>query len=193
MATRFIEPDRRDLPPRTPRRATAKRRPRRPITILETSDYLRFRSHDSDLLLSRERIGDAVEVLIALLDLSRPDPDLEETNAEDSFELSPHARGFGQRGPGCPVSEPDCGVDDERHDPCPAGDDAGSAYGGPGDGFPGDPDDTEANGDEKDGNNAEDEVLGGGAQHGHGAGCPISDPAGGNVEDEPQGTYGVDC
>lgn len=94
-----------------------------------------------------EEIGDMVEALIAQMDILAGDTDLEETDAEDAFWLSPMALGFDAgRGPGCEISDPDnCLYDeDEEDDPsgqmdeddCNTGDGKlylhGTAYHGPG-------------------------------------------------------------
>lgn len=62
---------------------------------------------------ARAAIGMAVETLIALLDTLEGDPDAEETDAEDSFALSPAALGYASDGPGCPIADPDKGADDD--------------------------------------------------------------------------------
>jgi hypothetical protein len=82
-----------------------------------------------------------IETLIRRLDLEDGDPDLEETDAEDSFALSWYATA--RAGAGCSIAE------------------AG-----------------ESDGDETDGNDAEDEVLSISARHfaDRGSGCPIADP-----------------
>jgi len=54
---------------------------------------------------NRDQIGNAIEVLVALLDTCGGDPDLEDaTDAEDDFNLSPQASYA--RGPGCHVADP---------------------------------------------------------------------------------------
>jgi hypothetical protein len=88
------------------------------------------------LLLSRERIEDTIELLVALLDVTEPDTDLEEIGLEDSFMA--HGRDYG---PGCPAADIDFGIDDERHD-----DDDPAEDDDPGE----DNGDTELNGDEGD-------------------------------------------
>ena len=70
---------------------------------------------------SPSEIGDAIELLMDLLDCLGGDPDLEETDPpedddpkeqdDDSGqatedEVSYDDRGFGMRGPGCPISDP---------------------------------------------------------------------------------------
>lgn len=44
------------------------------------------------------------------------DPDLEETDIEDAFALSAAALEYGSDGPGCPIGDPDYGIDDVAHD-----------------------------------------------------------------------------
>jgi hypothetical protein len=56
------------------------------------------------LALTRERIGDAIELLVALLDIADREPDMEEPDLEDGFVLSPRA--LSMAGPGCSVSDP---------------------------------------------------------------------------------------
>lgn len=73
-------------------------------------------------------IGDMIDALIAFMDDLDGDPDLEETDAEDSFALS--VKGLSSAaGAGCPISDPGGGnIEDEPHDAeedcCLAGDDA---------------------------------------------------------------------
>ena len=90
---------------------------------------------------NREEISNAIEVLVGLLDAWDGDPDSEEDDLEDSFVLSRQAsesakgpgceisdaggetpyedqpgpfRALGVwNGPGCPISDPDKGVDDD--------------------------------------------------------------------------------
>ncbi|MBR0551745.1 hypothetical protein [Stakelama marina] len=59
----------------------------------------------------------AIEALIELRNALDGDPDLEETDAEDAHDLSPMARRYADRGAGCPISDPDCAVDDRPCDP----------------------------------------------------------------------------
>lgn len=101
---------------------------------------------------SAAEIAEAIEIMVDVLDLLGGDPDLEETDTEDSFALSPAAltstggagcpladpggtlttedepdmscAAGGDHGPGCPISDPDCAIDDgpcdtelEDHDP----------------------------------------------------------------------------
>lgn len=63
-------------------------------------------------MIDREAIGCAVEALIDLLDAIDGDPDLENaSDLEDDFGLTAFAAdGIG---PGCNISDPDFGVDDE--------------------------------------------------------------------------------
>ncbi len=56
-------------------------------------------------LHSPAEIASAIEVLIDLLDTLGGDPDLEETDAEDSFAISHIARG-NAAGAGCPIADP---------------------------------------------------------------------------------------
>lgn len=60
--------------------------------------------------IPRVMLADTIERLLAELDARDGDPDLEETDAEDSFVLSWYANG--ERGPGCRISDPDYAVDD---------------------------------------------------------------------------------
>lgn len=86
------------------------------------------------------------------------DPDLEETDCEDSFVLSSRATEW-VAAAGCAISDPGGGaVDDEGE---------------------GVDDDTEPNGDEADGNASEDDFM---VHPGSGPGCELSDP-GGSVND----------
>ena len=70
---------------------------------------------------NRDELGNAIEVLVELLDAWDGDPDVElngdETDhdrAEDCFTIgkNDHANG-----PGCHISDPDCAVDDRACDP----------------------------------------------------------------------------
>ena len=65
--------------------------------------------------LSRSDLAALCEQLIDRLDAIDGDSDLEEIDAEDSFLLSPQARGYAI-GAGCSVSDPDFGIDDVGHD-----------------------------------------------------------------------------
>lgn len=60
--------------------------------------------------LSRSSLASLCEQLIDRLDAIDGDCDFEETDAEDSFVLSPLARSA--RGAGCVISDPDAAVDD---------------------------------------------------------------------------------
>jgi hypothetical protein len=69
---------------------------------------------------NRDELGNAIEVLVALLDVWEGDPDAEITDAEDDF--AEHVQ-RPWRGPGCEISDPSeeddhCGgnVEDEPHD-----------------------------------------------------------------------------
>ncbi|MGF7172223.1 hypothetical protein FHS91_003928 [Sphingobium xanthum] len=64
------------------------------------------------LTQSRERLEALSEAVIAILDLMDGDPDAEADDSEDSFELSPTARAKADKGPGCPIADPD--YHDER-------------------------------------------------------------------------------
>jgi hypothetical protein len=80
----------------------------------------------------RDKLGSAIEVLIALLDAADPDPEAEDaTDLEDDFDLSPVALRSSDPGPGCTISDSDC---------CPAKDDQ---IIGSWDARPGDPEDAE--------------------------------------------------
>lgn len=73
-------------------------------------------------------IGETIEAMIEVLDRLAGDPDFEESDAEDSFALSPLARQFAANMPGCAVSDPGGGdIVDQPHDAeddvCEAGDD----------------------------------------------------------------------
>ena len=89
-------------------------------------------------LLPRNAVHDMIETLIRRLDLEDGDPDLEETDAEDSFALSWYATA--RAGAGCPIADPG-----------------------------------ELDGDETDGNSAEDEPAASHKRWGNGAGCVIAD------------------
>lgn len=112
----------------------------------------------------RPTLAGFIEVAIELLDIAEGDPDLEDaTSLEDAFE--DHNDRFGYAGPGCPVADIDKGIDDDRtENDDPAEED----------------DPRELNGDEFDSNNAEDELANAGDDGG--AGCPISDPGGSDLE-----------
>lgn len=62
---------------------------------------------------SRKDLEGFIEVAIGLMDVADGDPDLESHDLEDDFVLSAHALGFGGRGRGCEISDPDKGVDDD--------------------------------------------------------------------------------
>jgi len=67
----------------------------------------------------RDQLAGFIEVAIGLLDVANGDPDLEEDDdpgqsTED--EVSYGVQGFGARGPGCPISDPDRGADDQGGD-----------------------------------------------------------------------------
>ncbi|CDO38302.1 hypothetical protein [Novosphingobium sp. KN65.2] len=64
----------------------------------------------------RAEVEEIIERLIGMLDRLDGDPDLEETDLEDSFVLSPLALDFAG-GPGCAVADIDKAIDD---DPCDA-------------------------------------------------------------------------
>ena len=72
--------------------------------------------------LSRDELANLCEQLIDRLDALDPDPDYEETDAEDGFCLS--GRALAQTGPGCAVSDPN---EDADSDYCEASDDRGSS------------------------------------------------------------------
>jgi len=74
--------------------------------------------------LPRDALADLCQQLIDRMDAMDPDPDFEETDAEDGFYLSVRAQA--QTGPGCAVSDPN---EDSDSDYCEASDDRGS--GGP--------------------------------------------------------------
>lgn len=143
MATKPIDTGRKALPygkssrPGEPRRWQRKSgRPPvpTPITILERStpsrDDVVFKGINGLLVLDKARIGDAIEVLVALLDLADSGlSEAEVTGAEDDFM---EHRGWGvDGGPGCLVSDaPGGNVEDEGEDGdedcCPAKDDIGT-------------------------------------------------------------------
>lgn len=86
---------------------------------------------DLPALLGRKgaarELGDTIDALIAFMDDLDGDPDLEETDAEDSFAPSLRALAFAH-GAGCSISDAGGGdiVDqphDEEEDRCAAGDD----------------------------------------------------------------------
>lgn len=146
----------------------------------------------------REQISAAVEIMVALLDATDGDPDLENaTDLEDDFALSPIAAGFGADGPGCSIADTDAGAYVEWHTKP-----ANLRRNGQAEILPGhedDEDDDPAEEDDDSGDNAyEDEPAGYmPTRWGYGPGCPISDPGGGEHEggDEIYRTpprYGVD-
>lgn len=75
--------------------------------ILAAPGALAFLGEGGSLLISRERIADAIELLVALLDVADHDPEAETTGAEDDF-MDHREDG----GPGCRTADPDAGVDD---------------------------------------------------------------------------------
>ncbi|MBO9510601.1 hypothetical protein [Erythrobacter sp. A6_0] len=72
--------------------------------------------------LPRDALADLCQQLIDRMDAMDPDPDFEETDAEDGFCLSGRAQA--QTGPGCAVSDPN---EDSDSDYCEASDDRGSS------------------------------------------------------------------
>jgi hypothetical protein len=78
------------------------------IEILTGPGVMALVGAGGPLLLDRKTIGETIEFLVALLDVSEPDPEAEETGAEDSFCIHP------DDGPGCPIAETDhCKADDD--------------------------------------------------------------------------------
>lgn len=68
---------------------------------------------------SRDQLGSAVEVMIALMDIADDDPDAEEdddSGQSTEDEISYGDAQFGRRGPGCEISDPDSAVDDRECD-----------------------------------------------------------------------------
>jgi len=62
---------------------------------------------------NREELGNAIEVLVELLDVWDGDPDLEETGAEDDTRFPAKSL----YGPGCPLADPaEDDDDDAEHD-----------------------------------------------------------------------------
>lgn len=133
-------------------------------------------------------IGEAIEILIDVLDLMGGDLDAENGNdLEDDFTLSPMAVAYGSDGAGCAVSDQDAGAYVEWHTM------RGSQKHGPNllaghedyeDDDPAEQDDHEGQCDEDGINTALDTVRY--TTGASGPGCPISDEGGGNVEDEAQ-------
>ena len=137
------------------------------------------------MIVGQNALADFIDLLIALKDVAERPADDEENGLEDSFQH--HAYGYGA---GCPVADPDAGVDDERHDnDDPAEED----------------DPLELNGDEHDvsyrndtrgnlhaGDNEDDETTGAEDdfmrhRHANGPECPIADPdRGADDEGEPE-------
>jgi len=72
--------------------------------------------------LPRDALADLCQQLIDRMDAMDPDPDFEETDAEDGFCLSGRARA--QAGPGCAICDPS---EDSDSDYCEASDDRGSS------------------------------------------------------------------
>ena len=72
--------------------------------------------------LPRDALADLCQQLIDRMDAMDPDPDFEETDAEDGFCLSGRAQA--QAGPGCAVSDAN---EDSDSDYCEASDDRGSS------------------------------------------------------------------
>jgi hypothetical protein len=109
------------------------------IQIVGSHQAIALSGPGGAIMLDRKMLAAVAEFSIALADLITPDPDLEESDAEDSFALSWCATA--RAGAGCPVADPG-----------------------------------EMDGDETDGNCAEDEDA---ASHKHcasGPGCHIADP-----------------
>ncbi|MEE2795627.1 MAG: hypothetical protein VX512_12415 [Pseudomonadota bacterium] len=72
--------------------------------------------------LPRDALAHLCQQLIDRMDAMDPDPDFEETDAEDGFCFSERARA--QAGPGCAVSDPN---EDGDSDYCEASDDRDSS------------------------------------------------------------------
>lgn len=126
---------------------------------------------------SPREIGDAIELLMDLLDFLGGDPDAETGNdAEDDFAFSGIAQQFLDRGPGCPVSDAgDIAYAEwatlrasQKRGPCLTGDHEDDEDGDP------------KEEDDDAGQSTEDEISHGSPSFGWGgpsaAGCPISDP-----------------
>lgn len=138
------------------------------------------------LSFSRAQLEGFVAVAIDLMDLADGDSDLENGNdLEDDFTLSHIAVAYTDHGPGCPISDHDAAAWVEWHTM------RGSQKRGPNilAGHEDDEDDDPAEEDDDSGQCTEDEISTAlsfvlytvGAS---GPGCPLSDPGGGNVEDE---------
>jgi len=76
----------------------------RSVTILETSHHIRFAGQGGKLLVTPERIADAIELLVGMLDTAQPCAECEESGIEDSFMEHP------ADGPGCSVADQDAGA-----------------------------------------------------------------------------------
>ncbi|WP_299309849.1 hypothetical protein [uncultured Croceicoccus sp.] len=93
----------------------------RPVTPQHTPPYVAFfpepATAQSRFLIQgyvdREEIAAAVEALVEMLDTIDGDPDLEDDDPagqyDEDYYTGPTKRGYG---PGCPISEPDHGIDD---------------------------------------------------------------------------------
>lgn len=135
---------------------------------------------------STGEIGAAIEILIDVLDLMGGDPDREDAmDMEDDFSVSQQAIDITRNLPGCAISDQDAGAWIEWSTM------RGSQKGGPNilAGGEDDEDDDAAEQDDDSGQCDEDEVntsldLVRYTTGSSGAGCPISDAGGGNVEDE---------
>lgn len=146
---------------------------------------------------TREELEGFVAIAIDLMDMADGDPDAEIGNdAEDDFQLSPMALDYVADVPGCPITEPDAVGYLEwdsrgRHKLSSAGGErlARDAYGNIAyeddeDSDPAEEDDPSGQCDEDGVNTSFDGIrYTAGAS---GPGCSISDPGGGNVENEGQ-------
>lgn len=70
---------------------------------------------------NRDELGNAIEVLVALLDIWDGDADIELAGDETDFtgaedEACHHSLPGHLIGPGCPIADPDCAVDDSGCD-----------------------------------------------------------------------------
>ena len=163
----------------------------------------------------RAQLESFIAVAIDLADTLDGDPDQEDaTDAEDDFSLSPDALSGADRGPGCVVGDSDrCTAKDDQivasTGDGEAGDmdDAESAFAewhtlsaatrraGHFDGKSCNPWHQNVREDDEDGDPAgqyDEDCYSAPRPQVKGAGCPISDPDQG-IDDQPQGTPGLDC
>lgn len=133
--------------------------------------------------LNRDELGHTIEVLIALLDIWDGDPDAETGNdVEDDFTLTANAVERATSDPSVDCVDQDAGAYVEWHTM------RGSQKRGPN--LLAGHEDDELNGDETDGNGAEDDECAWFEVAGYAAGCPVADPGGCEHDGrEPQDGY----